>query len=94
MAVDTQGRMVAFAKSLAEGVDRQEEPSYPSLRLSTGTRETPALGRTRAGFSYARVTPELARLFLRFRHIRNVERFASFRQRDPRIPLARIVFAL
>jgi hypothetical protein len=43
---------------------------------------------------HRRIRPPLARLFLRFRHIRNVERFASFRQRDPRIPQARIVFAL
>jgi hypothetical protein len=31
---------------------------------------------------------------LRIRHIRNVERLASFRQRDPRIPQAYIMFAL
>jgi hypothetical protein len=37
---------------------------------------------------------ELVRLFLRIRHIRNVERLASFRQRDPRIPQAYIMFAL
>jgi hypothetical protein len=31
------------------------------------------------------MTRELVRLFLRIRHVRNVERLASFRQRDPRI---------
>jgi hypothetical protein len=37
---------------------------------------------------------KLVRLFLRIRHVRNVERLASFRQRDPRIPQACIMFAL
>jgi hypothetical protein len=32
--------------------------------------------------------------FLRIRHVRKIERLASFRQRDPCIPLARIMFAL
>jgi hypothetical protein len=32
--------------------------------------------------------------FLRIRHIRKVERLAPFRQRDPRIPQARIMFPL
>jgi hypothetical protein len=38
------------------------------------------------------MTRELVRLFLR--HIRNVERLASFGQRDPGIPQASIMFAL
>jgi hypothetical protein len=39
------------------------------------------------------MTRELVRLSLRIRHIRNVERLASFGQRDPRIPQACIMFA-
>jgi hypothetical protein len=39
-----------------------------------------------------KATRELVRLFLR--HIENVERLASFRQRDPRISQACIMFAL
>jgi hypothetical protein len=56
--------------------------------------EDSALSRRRVGFSSGRMTRELVRLFLRIRHIRNVERLASFRQRDPRIPQACIMFAL
>jgi hypothetical protein len=37
---------------------------------------------------------ELLRLFLRIRHVRKIERLASLRHRDPRIPQAGIVFAL
>jgi hypothetical protein len=36
---------------------------------------------------------ELLRLFLRICHVRKIERLASFRQRDPRIPQACIMFA-
>jgi hypothetical protein len=59
--------------------------------LLEGSRD-PALRHSGAGFSFRRMTRELVRLFLR--HIRNVERLASFGQRDPRIPQASIMFAL
>ena len=46
----------------------------------------------------ARPAAQVSRLvrskFLRIRHIRKVERLASFRQRDPRIPQASIMFPL
>jgi Transposase IS116/IS110/IS902 family len=71
--------------SLLQHLDREDQAVARGFYLSAW--QYPAR-------PHRRIRPPLARLFLRFRHIRNVERFASFRQRDPRIPQALIVFAL
>jgi hypothetical protein len=46
------------------------------------------------GFRFWRMARKLVRLFLRIRHIRNAVRLASFRQRNPRISQACVMFPL
>ena len=72
-------------------------PPAPDARhFRQGRCEVSCLGRV-SGDPRAtahRLSRRACSKFLRIRHIRKVERLASFRQRDPRIPQARIMFPL
>jgi hypothetical protein len=66
-------------------------PSRTPAQPQPGAPETPLSFR---GVRFGEWHENRVRLFLRIRHIRNAVRLASFRQRDPRISQACVMFPL